>query len=46
MQYICSFLLDESSYAEIDIFHKLPLRKNMKMVAGKVEYLLAETASG
>jgi hypothetical protein len=45
MQDLCSFLLDESSCAEIDIFHKLPLRKKTKMVAGQVEYPLAETAS-
>ena len=37
MQDLCSFLLDESSCAEIDIFHKLPSRKKMKMVAGRVE---------
>ena len=36
MQDLCSFLLDESSCAEIDIFHKLPLRKKTKMVAGRV----------
>jgi hypothetical protein len=37
MQDPWSFLLDESSSAEIDIFQKLCLRKKTKMVAGQVE---------
>ena len=37
MQDLCIFLFDESSCVEIDIFHKLPLRKKTKMVVGKVE---------
>jgi len=45
MQDPWSFLVDESSSAEIDILQKLFLRKKMKMVAGQVEYPLAETAS-
>jgi hypothetical protein len=32
-----SFLLDESSCAEIDSFQKLPMRKKTKNVAGKME---------
>jgi hypothetical protein len=32
-----SFLLDESSCAEIDSFQKLPVRKKRKNVAGKME---------
>jgi hypothetical protein len=37
MQDPWSFLLDESSFAEIDIFQKLSLRKKTKMVAGQEE---------
>jgi hypothetical protein len=37
MQDPWSFLLDESSSAGIDIFHKLSLRKKTKMVAGQLE---------
>jgi hypothetical protein len=37
MQDPCSFLLDESSCGEIDSFQKLPVRKKMKNVAGKME---------
>jgi hypothetical protein len=32
-----SFLLHESSCAGIDSFQKLPMRKKMKNVAGKME---------
>jgi hypothetical protein len=44
MQDAWIFLVDESSSAEIDIFHKRFLRKKTKMVVGKVEYPLAKTA--
>jgi hypothetical protein len=37
MQDLCSFLLDESSCAEIDSFQKLLVRKKTKNVAGKME---------
>jgi hypothetical protein len=37
MQDPCSFLLDESSCGKIDSFRKLPVRKKMKNVAGKME---------
>ena len=45
MQDLCSFLLDESSYVEIDIFHKLPVRKKTKTLQGKWNSPYAETAS-
>jgi hypothetical protein len=37
MKHPCSFLLDESSYGEIDSFQKILVRKKMKNVAGKME---------
>jgi hypothetical protein len=37
MQYPCNFLLDESYYGKIDSFHKLPVRKKTKNIAGKME---------
>jgi hypothetical protein len=33
----CSFLLDGSSCGKIDSLWKLPVRKKMKIVAGKME---------
>ena len=45
MQYPHSFLFDESFCDEIDSFQKLPVRKKMKKIVGKMEYPLAETAS-
>ena len=43
MQDPCNFLLDESSCGKIDSFHKLPVRKKMKNIVGKMEYPLTET---
>jgi hypothetical protein len=33
----CNFLLDGSSYGKIDSSRKIPVRKNMENVAGKIE---------